>query len=85
MFEATQEVTGWKAVSKEFENLGTFHIESRLLTENMFPLNALNYLAPSILITKVSLVWYCSQFATQNIVLLMLTLVNMEGQTTVGS
>ena len=51
----------------------------------MFPLNALNYLAPSILITKVSLVWYCSQFAMQNIVLLMLTLVNMEGQTTVGS
>ena len=85
LFEATQEVTGWKAVSKEFENLGTFHIESRLLTENMFPLNALNYLAPSILITKVSLVWYCSQFAMQNVVLLMLTLVNMEGQTTVAS
>ena len=85
MFEATQEVTGWKAVSKEFENLGTFHIESRLLMENMLPLNPQNYLAPSILITKVSLVWYCSQFAMQNIVLLMLTLVNMEGQTTVAS
>ena len=27
------------------------------------------------------LVWYCSQFAMQNIVLLMLTLVNMEVQT----
>ena len=36
------------------------------------PLNALNRLRPSALITKVSLVWYCSQFAIQNIVLLML-------------
>ena len=31
------------------------------------------------------LVWYCSQFAMQNIVLLNLTLINMEVQTTVAS
>ena len=51
----------------------------------MLPLNALNCLGPSTLITKVSLVWYCSQLAMQNIVLLMLTLVNMEVQTIVAS
>ena len=49
----------------------------------MLLFNALNYLGPSTLITKVSLVWYCSQFAMQNIVLL--DLVNMQVKKIVAS
>ena len=53
-----QEVAVWKIISKELKIFGTFHIVSRLLTENMLPLNALIYLGASTLITKVYLVWY---------------------------
>ena len=50
----------------------------------MLLINAQN-LGPSTLITKVPLVQYYSEFEMQNIVLLMLTLVNMEVYTIVAS
>ena len=55
-----QEIADRKAISKEFKNLWNFLYCIGAMTGNMLSSNAINYLGPSTLITKVFLVRYCS-------------------------
>ena len=75
-----QEVAHWKAISKTFENLWDFPHCIGVIDGKHIAIES-----PGKHYFNVSLEWYCSQFVMQNIVLLMLTLVNMEVQTIVAS
>ena len=74
--ESRLEVADWNAISTEFENLWNFPhcvgaIDGKHVATECPKLSGTKYLD-----YKVSLVWYFSRFAMQNMVLFMLTLVS---------